>query len=416
MNLFQRARQMFAPRNAGASISDLSAMAEMFNLNISPSGKAVTDLTAMQISTVYACITTIAGAVTQLPINIYKHRGADGDELVGRNGLWWLLNESPHPNWTAASWKEWMILCISLRGDAFTLIERDSRITSGGSVLALRPLNPDDVRVYRDKNGNAAYAVFDRVSGQIRAVAPDDIIHLHGYGFDGLRSYSVIQHAARSAVGNSLAANDFAGRTFQDGAMQQIALKFPKQLTQAQADLIRSSFAATYGGTAGRKFPLVLSEGAEAQELSMSPEDAQMLESRRYESHQICHAFGVPPILIGDSEKVSSWGTGIEQISIGFVRYRIKPMIKQFEEELNRKLYRKAPNFLRFELTELLRGDAKSQSDYYRAALGGPGSGDAWMTVNEVRATQNLPPIPGGNEIYSNPKAMNNDQANSPAP
>lgn len=408
MSLLQRARQFFAPRNAGASISDIASMADIFNLSVSPSGKAVTDQTAMQVTTVYACITKIAGAVTQLPINIYRHKGPDGDELIGRNSLWWLLNESPHGDWTAASWKEWAVLCVALRGDSFTLIERDTRITSGGAVLRLKPLNPDDVRVYRDSNSRIAYAVMDRGTGQIRAVAPDDMIHITGYGFDGLRSYSVIQHAAKVSVGNALASNDFAGRTFQDGAMPQIALKFPKQMNIAQADLIRSSFAATYGGTAGRKFPLVLSEGAEAQELSMSPEDAQMLESRQFEMHQICHAFGVPPILIGDSDKVSSWGTGIEQISIGFVRYTIKPMLKRWEEELNRKLYRQAPNFLRFELTELLRGDAKSQSDYYRAALGGPGSGDAWMTVNEVRATQNLPPIPGGNEIYSNPKAVNN--------
>ena len=404
MSLIQRIRAAFAPKNAGASISDLAAMQEMFGLNLSPSGHAVTDKTAMRVTTVYACISKIAGAVSQLPINLYKNKGADGDELLARQALWWRLNESPHGDWTSASWKEWMVLCTALRGDAFTLIERDSRITAGGAIVGLKPLHPDDVRTYRDSDWRIAYAVMDRATGKIRAVAPDDILHITGLGFDGLRSYSVIQHAANVSIGNALAANDFAGRTFQDGAMAQVALKYPKQLNEGQADMIRKSFAATYGGTAGRRFPLVLPEGADVSELSINPADAQMLESRQFEREEICHAFGVPPILIGDSTKASSWGTGIEQISIAFVRYTIKPMLKRWEEELNRKLFRQAPNFLRFELTELLRGDAKAQSEYYRAALGGPGSGDAWMTINEVRATQNLPPVQTGNEIYANPK------------
>lgn len=402
MNLIQRAKSWFSPKNVGVSISDADAMRQMFGTSISHSGQAVTDATAMQVTTVYACINKLSGAISQLPINLYRHRGeVGGDEPLGRTPLWWLLNESPDPGWTAASWKEWQVLCVALRGDAFTLIERDRRPSAGGAVRALVPLNPDDVTVYRDADYRVAYAVTMRPSGQMRAVLPDDMIHITGCGFNGLRSYSVIQHAGKTAVGNSLAASEYAGRTFKDGAMQQIAVKFPKGMTVEQADFFRQSFAATYNGNEGRKYPLVLTEGGEAQELSMSPADSQLLESRQFERHEICQAFGVPPILIGDSEKVSSWGTGIEQITIGFVRYTVKPMLKRWEEELNRKLYRQAPNFLRFELSELMRGDSAAQAAFFRAAIGGASAGSGWMTVNEVRATQNLAPVPGGDVTFT---------------
>lgn len=409
MSILQRARQWLSPKNVGVTITDVEAMREIFGLYTAPSGHAVTDTTAMQVTTVYACINKLSGAISQLPISLYKHKGlADGDEALGRTPLWWLLNESPNSEWTAASWKEWMVLCVALRGDAFTLIERDSRLSAGGAVRGLRPLNPDDVRVFRDENYRLSYAVRLRHSGDVIAVAPDDMLHIPGCGFNGLRSYSVIQHAAKTAVGNALAANEYAGRTFKDGAMPQIAIKFPKSMTAAQADFFRTSFAATYSGNEGRKLPLVLTEGSEAQELSMNPADAQLLESRQFERHEICQAFGVPPILIGDSEKVSSWGTGIEQITIGFVRYTIKPMLKRWEEELNRKLYRQAPNFLRFELGELMRGDSAAQASYFRAALGGASTGSGWMSINEVRATQNLAPIPGGNETFSDQQVSQN--------
>lgn len=413
MNLFQRAKSWLSPKNVGVTITDVDAMRQIFGMHMSPSGQPVTDITAMQVTTVYACINKLSGAVSQLPINLYRHKGeVGGDEPLGRTPLWWLLNESPDPGWTAASWKEWQVLCVALRGDAFTLIERDKRPSAGGAVRALVPLNPDDVRVFRDADYRIAYAVTMHPSREIRAVLPDDMIHITGCGFNGLRSYSVIQHAGKTAVGNSLAASEYAGRTFKDGAMPQIAIKFPKAMTAAQADFFRTSFASTYNGNEGRKLPLVLTEGSEAQELSMHPADAQLLESRQFERHEICQAFGVPPILIGDSEKVSSWGTGIEQITIGFVRYTVKPMLKRWEEELNRKLYRKAPNFLRFELSELMRGDSTAQAAYFRAAIGGASSGSGWMTINEVRATQNLAPVPGGDVTFTD----NSVESNAPAP
>ena len=144
----------------------------------------------------------------------------------------------------------------------------------------------------------------------------------------------------------------------------------------------------------------MLAEGGEAQVLSISPIDIELMAQRQFEREDICQASGVPPVLIGDNSKTSSWGTGIEQITLGFVRFKITPMLARWEEELNRKLFRRAGQFLEFSLAALLRGDSKAQAEAFRAALGGPGTGDAWMTINEVRKLQNMPPAPDGDTLF----------------
>ena len=226
------------------------------------------------------------------------------------------------------------------------------------------------------------------------------MLHFTGFGFDGLRSLSAIQYAAKQAIGNSLAAAEYSGRTIGEGAMPQIALTFPEKMNPEQAKQLRDSFVATYTGVGARKLPLVLTQGGDVKELSISPVDLQLIESRRYEKEDICQALGVPPIIIGDNDKTSSWGTGIEQITLGFVKFKIKPMVVRWQEELNRKLFRNAGQFVEFELDGLLAGDSKAQSEFFKTALGGPGSGDGYMTVNEVRRIKNLPRIDGGDDLF----------------
>lgn len=393
---FSAALKVFAAGATSMSASDLWQAILRGNGVTSSSGKQVTDNTAMQVSTLVACLQVISGSITQLPVDLYR-KGKDGyDEKLPVSNLWWLLNESPYPGWTAASWKEWIVLCIALRGDSHALIMRDGRVGSPslGAIKGFLPLHPNQCTPRRhETTGEVVYDI--DIGRGVKTYAADDVLHFPGFGFDGLKSYSLIQWAAKSALGNALAANDYAGRTFKEGAMPQILLKYPKKMEPTQAEVVRDSFNKIYGGTDGRKFPLVLPEGADARELSLTPEDAQLLQTRAFEKDEICEAAGVPPILIGRSEKVSAWGTGIEQITLGFVRFRIKPELKRWSEELNRKIYSRAPNYLRFDLTELLAGDSKAQAEFFKAALGGPGA-QGWMTPDEVRRRFNLPPLPNG--------------------
>jgi HK97 family phage portal protein len=398
-------------QNATVVSSNIDGMSAMFQPIASPSGFAVTDKTAMQVSTVYACLSKLSGAILQLPLNKYRVDPEGDRRQMPRDEVWWMLNESPAPAWTAASWKEWIVRCVALRGDQFTEIVRKSRF--GTEVQRLKVHHPDCV-VVRRVGARLAYDVLDLETLKSYTVDQDDMLHFAGFGFDGLRSLSAIQTAAKAGIGNALAAADYTGKSIGEGAMPQISIQYPNKMGNDQQDLLRNSFGATYNPQTGaRKLPLVLTEGAKVQELSLSPVDMELLSSRRFEREDICQALGVPPILIGDNDKTSSWGTGIEQITLGFVKYTVKPHLTRWEEEINRKLFANAGPFYEFDLDELLRGDSKAQAEADRAALGGPGVGDGTKSVDEVRRSHNLPPLGGD---YAKPFLAQRGPAAAPAP
>lgn len=383
-----------AIRNLTAVSSDADAMRALFQPLPSSSGFAVTDYTSMLVSTIFRCLSVIAGAWTQLPLNIYRKLENGHRENLGQPSLWWLLNESPEPQWTAAAWREWIVRCVHLRGDQHTQIIRTTNASGGGAVIGLRPLHPDQVQVHVVDRRNV-YSVYDRETGKMYGVDQDDMLHFSGFGFDGRRSISVVQHAARNSIGNALAASDFTGRQLGEGAMPKIALTYPNKLAQDALELLRKSFVAAYSGPGSQKLPLVLTEGGEASQLNFKPVDMELMESRRFEREDMCQACGVPPVLIGENEKTSSWGTGIEQIMLGFVKLTMKPHLTRWTQEMNRKLYRRAGPFLEHDLDDLLEGDSKAQAEMFRAALGGPPTGDGWMSINEVRLRKKLQPLAG---------------------
>ena len=353
------------------------------------SGMAVTEHTAMLVSTLYACLDRLAGAVIQLPLHQYRIDDDGNRERLPPTPLWWLLNESPSPAWTAAAWKEWIVRCCAMRGDQHTEILRQ-----GPAVTGFKVHHPTNVQV-RTVHGRLRYDVVDAETGRVYGVDQDDMLHFSSFGFDGERSPSVVQHAARNSIGNMLAASRYMGKTIGEGGMPQIALQYPNKVTREIAQDLRDSFVSIYGNGEGRKLPLIMSEGGEAKELSFKPIDLELLASRKLEKQDICDACGVPLVIVGDTDKASAWGTGIEQIIIAWVRFSIKPRLARWEEELNRKLFRRAGTFVEFQLDGLLRGDSKAQSEAFRAAIGGPGSGDGYMAVNEVRRLLNLKPFDG---------------------
>lgn len=386
--------------------TDLAGMSEIFRPISSPSGFVVNDKTAMQVSTVYACLSKLGGAISQLPIEQYRLMQDGQRTPVPRSSLWWILNETPSPAWTHASWMEWIVRCVALRGDQHTEIVRSKSGSTYGDITGLKIHHPDYVNARR-LSGRLVYDVQDMETGRSYTVDQDDMLHFAGFGFDGISSLSMIQHGARSGIGNSLAAADYSGRSIGEGAMPQIAISYPNKFGKEQAQQLRESFVNTYGtGTGARKLPLVLGEGGAVHELSISPVDMELMASRQFEREDIYQAIGVPGVLIGDNAKTSSWGTGVEQITLGFVKYTVKPHLQRWEEELNRKLFRNAGPFVKFDLDALLSGDSKAQAEAFRAALGGPGTGDGYQTPNEIRRIKNLPPVAGGDEIFRAARPM----------
>lgn len=351
-------------------------------------GPAVTDTTAFQVGVVFACLSKLGGAVSQLPLHEYAARGDDRQRVTPPSPLWWLLNESPEAAWTASAWKQWIVRCVKLRGDQHTQILRGGR--TGADAVGFKVHHPDHVQARR-VGGRLRYDCFDPDTGRIYGVDQDDMLHFTGFGFDGTKSMSAIRWAARNAIAGELAAQRFMVKQVSEGAVPRIALKMPRAMDATQEESLRQTFRRIYGQD-GNTLPLVLANGAEAQVLSISPVDLELLAARKMDKQTICEVMGVPPIIIGDSEKTSSWGSGIEQVLLGWLKFDLQPMLAGWEEELNRKLYRRAGRFLEFSLAALIRGDSKAQAEAFRAALGGPGTGDGWMKVNEVRKLLNLPP------------------------
>ncbi len=357
----------------------------------SASGFPVTADTAMRVSAVYACVRLLAGAIAAIPVSVYKESETGREEI--EPALWWLLNEQPIENWTAASMWEWVIKSICLRGDGFVEIVR-----SMASIKALRPLHPDYVEVR--KIGDAlVYIVTDYQTGEVRAVHQDDMLHFAGFGFNGMRSMSVIQWAAFQSIGVALAADAYSGKFFANGAAPKHIITSPNKMDEGQIEQLKKEYEKKYSGVDNAAKPMVLTQGLAIKEMSMTAGDAQLLESRKFQVIDIARAFGVPPHMIGAQETTSSWGTGVEQMTIGFVKFSLQPYITRIRQELNRKLFRRASPFVEHKMEALLAGDSKAEGEYMRQALGGS-QGPGWMTVNEIRKAKNLPPISGGNVLY----------------
>lgn len=384
----QEAQRSQAISNQVVLSSDPKVL-EIFGVGPSASGVHVTPTSAMRVSAVFACVQRIASLAT-MPLNIYE-RTEVGRKRVEDADLWYLLNEQPTPRYTAVSHWEGVAGFQALRGGAYTFIGR----SRSGAIRELIPLPWDAVQVERSKSdeNRLKYYVQDvRTYGADQ----DDILHFPGFGFDGINGMSVIQWAARNAAGNAAAMDEYSGRFFANGAHPSIVLSSDKKMDPAQVTTLQTAFAAKYSGMDNsHRLPLVLTEGLKQDKISLSAEDSQLLEARKFQVVDIARAFGVPPHLIGETSASTSWGSGIESMGRGFVTFTLQPYLVRIEQELNRKLFRTAKYFVEFDRASLLQGDSKGQAEYSRAALGGPGTGPGWMTVDEVRREKNLPPLGG---------------------
>lgn len=404
----EAARAQISNADSGLIKSSDPAVLELFGLK--NNGVHVSPNTAQRVSAVGACIGLIGGSVAGLPLHHYQ-KSDNGRDRVKNSAIWPLFNLSPIANWTAASMFEWFVRSNSLRGDAYAEIIRDRN----GNVTALRPLHPDNVKVEL-KNDDLVYFITDPKGAKWYARYSDDVIHIPGNGFDGEKSLSVIAWDAKTAISNSLAADGLSVKFFENGGMPKHVFKAAGEMSEPQIELLRSLYTERYSGVNNAGKPMVLTEGLDVKEMSMSSVDAELLDSRKYSVIDIARAFRVPPVMIGAQDTSSSWGTGIEQMVLGFVKFTLQPYLTRIEQELNRKIIRNPEQFLEFELSGLLRGDSKAESEALRQARGGS-QGPGWMTVDEIRRIKNLPPLGkdnGGDKIYE-PKGASNEQKTTSA-
>ena len=382
-----------------AVLSDYEALTNLFGLS-QYNFRKVSSTEAFKIAIVYACTRLIAGAIAQLPIDIYRANEDGGKEEV-QPELTKLLNVNPHTLFGGPTFWEWVVANILLHGHVPTRIIRGRN----GKPTGLEPRLPDGVQIVLH-NERLIYSMthrrgsLDNSSGAFRSYDQDDILHFHGFGFNGVRAPSVIQSGASHGISLALTMEEHAQEFFDTGAHQQFAVMKQGNWTPEQRDTFREMWKDKYSGLSNRSVPIVLDKTASLQELSMKAEDAQLVQSREMEITDIARAFGLPSFMVNQEQKSTSWGTGVSEIGYVFLRYTIMPHLRRIEGELNRKLAVRKPWYIKFNVAALVRATMKERFAAYRQALGGS-SGPGFYSVNDVRKLEELPPSEG--EEYDKP-------------
>ena len=403
-------RERFAPRNqdvSGLTPAQLAELLQDYGQISTSAGQLVTPETAARCVPVSASCALVAGGIASMPIRIYRREMQDGRFVqapADDHDLYWLLNESPNSDSSAAALWQRVAWDLKLRARSFVRIVREAG-GRGIRIVELSHLPRRTVTVkrrwdaHRGRLVTVGYEV--RGEGGTYFVQPEDMMDFRGEASQESPEHSAEFHAARDAIGTTLAIEAFCGRFFSNGGTPRTALEYPQgiKLTTDQIDALRAQWVKRYGGSENAHLPLVLSDGGKVSKLTTTAAEAQMVEQRKFQVVEIARAFRVPPFMIGETTVTSSWGSGIEQMSKGFVRYTLGPMITAIEQELNRKLFAIARYAVDFDEEALDRGDMKSLGDWFRQAVGGS-QGPGWMTVNEIRARLKLAPIAGGDEIY----------------
>lgn len=377
------------PRNSYAG----SALSFLFGR--STSGKPVNERTAMQTTAVYSCVRILAEAVASLPLHIYQYTDK-GKERVADHPLYSVLHDEPNEEMTSFVFRETLMSHLLIWGNAYAQIIRDG----AGRVLGLYPLLPNKMQVDRADNGEIIY-IYSRDSeenpnfstyGQIY-LRRQDVLQIPGLGFDGLIGYSPIA-MAKNAVGMTQACEEYGASFFANGANPGGVLEHPGVLKDPGK--VRESWNAVYRGTNNAHKIAVLEEGMKYQQIGIPPEEAQFLETRKFQINEITRLYRIPPHMVGDLEKSSF--SNIEQQSLEFVKYTLNPWVIRWEQSLQKALLlpeEKKEYFIKLNVDGLLRGDYQSRMTGYATARQ-----NGWMSANDIRELEDLNPIPeeeGGN-------------------
>lgn len=380
-----------APKNLGGSRYS-------FFFGSTTSGKPVNEHTAMQMTAVYSCVRILAEAVAGLPLHIYKYNDSGGKEKAITHPLYRLLHDEPNPEMTSFAFRETLMSHLLLWGNAYAQIIRNAR----GEVVALYPLMPNKMTVDRDSSGKLYY-LYQRNTDDAPTLGkesqvylyPSEVLHIPGLGFDGLIGYSPIA-MAKNAVGLAMATEEYGAKFFANGAAPGGVLEHPGTIKDPQK--VKESWNTAYQGSSNAHRVAVLEEGMKYQAIGISPEQAQFLETRKFQINEIARIFRIPPHMLADLEKSSF--SNIEQQSLEFVKYTLDPWVVRWEQAMWRMLFsenEKKEYFIKFNVDGLLRGDYQSRMAGYATARQ-----NGWMSANDIRKLENLDRIPTelGGDLY----------------
>lgn len=347
-------------------------------------GTYVSEYTALNLPVVYRAVSLIADAIAYMPIDIYR-REKNKRVLADDREDYWVLSQRPNVNMTSFVWRQTSTSHSLLWGNGHNYIQR----RGNGMTTEIVPLLPDRTSAVKEPGKDLYYQT--SIDGESVKLPSDDVIHVPALGFDGICGYSPI-YMARQAVGLGLALEEFGGKFFANDAKSGGFLQYPGKLGEPAIKNLQESLSSKQGGLQNAHKIKILEEGAKFVQTTIPPEDAQFLGTREFQIAEIARLFGIPLHMLQSHEKVTSWGSGIEEMTLGFVIYTLAPWIARWEQELNRKLFLPSEQkrfYVKFNLNALLRGDANSRAEYY-----GKGIKDGWLLKNEAREKEDLDPLP----------------------
>ena len=370
------------------------------------SGRTLTEDEAMATSAVYASVRILSEAIAGLPVDLVRKEGRRR-QSVDEHPVARLVGERPNSEMDAGELWRFVMVYALFSGDGFVWVERNG----AGSPTALWPIPSGQVRPYRSLRTRELF--YDVTLGEEEAgpghdrwftVRASDMLHVKAFGTHRLRGQSPLE-AARESIGTARSAQDYASRFYARDASPGGVLEVPDSLTDEEFSDLERGWRRSHEGLRRSHAVAILTGGAQWKPVGISPQDAEFIATRKFETSEIARIFGVPPHLIGDVERSTSWGTGIEQQNIGFVQYSLMPWIRRLELAATRQLLRQAPhNNPRLQLVwrpdALLRGDQKARYDAYAV-----GRQWGWMSANDVRELEDLPPADGG-DVYLEPENM----------
>ena len=365
------------------------------------SGKNVNERSAMRVTAVYACVRVLSEAIASLPLHLYKKISRFGKEKAIEHPLYEILHNEPNPEMTSFVFRETLMSHLLLWGNAYAQIIRNGK----GQIMALYPLMPNRMTVDRDSKGEIYYKYFANESdnknlkrlSQIN-IKKEEIFHVPGLGFDGLVGYSPIA-MAKNAIGMAIATEEYGAKFFANGASPSGVLEHPGNIKDP--DKLRESWNKLFQGSANSHKIAILEEGLKYQPIGISPNEAQFLETRKFQIDEIARIFRVPPHMVGDLDKSSF--SNIEQQSLEFVKYTLDPWVARWEQAIHRSLLlknEKKDYFVKFNVDGLLRGDYQSRMNGYAT-----GMQNGFLSPNDIRSLENMDLIPdelGGNQYLVN--------------
>lgn len=349
-------------------------------------GVRVTTTVALSISMVWSCVKILSESLSGLPLKLYED--GDGDrKLVSRTDRAQKLLRKPNPYMTMLNFLKFVVVNMALRGNAFALIERNRH----GDAIGLVPLALDSVTI--DTEDELLYWVQPK-GGERFPVSPDNMLHFKVFSLDGIVGLSPIEYQAET-MGLAKAGQQWSSRFMRKGGFTGGYVVYKEFLTETQQKQVLAKFPDVRKGDADDIGKMaILQGGPSIVPAGLSQKDAQFIESQQFQEEALAGIYGVPLWLANRAGKTSIMGSNLEQQLIGYVTFGLKPYVDAVEDEFNDKLYRGTPRFVEFVVEGLQRADSAGRATLFAAALGGSG-GSGWMTINEVRRKENLPPLDG---------------------